>query len=243
MSASADADEIAGYQNWRHLVFLHWRVDPAQIQALLPDRLIVETYDGAAWLGMVPFSMERVRPWWSPAVPGISWFLETNLRTYVRHDNGLSAVWFFSLDANSRLAVWVARTFWKLNYIDCRMTLQCNGPGHTVASTGQRRRAPGDHYDIRVELPGTEPQPAETGTLEHFLLERYELITRTPSGDFMAARVMHEPYRFIPAHPSHCEQTFTSRLVEHGADNPIPDHVVYSPGVDVRVSALRPIQQ
>jgi len=102
---------IAGYQSWSDLTFLHWRIEPESIQKLLPPGLTVETFDHSAWVGIVPFSMEKVRPWWAPAVPGISWFLETNVRTYVRHTNGDTGVWFFSLDANSRLAVRVARTF------------------------------------------------------------------------------------------------------------------------------------
>lgn len=241
MSLDSSPPQVAGYQNWRHLVFMHWKVDADSLQQLLPPGLTVETFDGSAWLGMVPFSMERVRPWWSPAVPGVSWFLETNLRTYVRHSGGLSAVWFFSLDANSRLAVQVARTFWKLNYIDCRMTMDCRGPGHPAVYTGRRRRAPDDHYDIRVNLADDTPQPAAKGTLEFFLLERYDLITQSPAGDFLQARVMHEPYRFVPAELTHCAETFTARLVDHPADSPHPAHVVYSPGVDVRVGSVHPI--
>ena len=101
MNSVETSKTISGYQNWRHLVFLHWRVNPQQLQTHLPPGLTIETFDGSAWLALVPFAMENVRPWWSPSVPGISWFLETNLRTYVRHESGLSAVWFFSLDARA----------------------------------------------------------------------------------------------------------------------------------------------
>ncbi|MFZ9792062.1 MAG: DUF2071 domain-containing protein, partial [Gemmataceae bacterium] len=72
-------ENTAGYQRWSDLTFLHWRVPVDAIQVHLPRGLAVETFDGSAWIGLVPFSMERVRPWWSPPVPGISWFLETNI--------------------------------------------------------------------------------------------------------------------------------------------------------------------
>ena len=84
MALGQTTQKVVGYQVWRHLLFVHWRVDATRMQALLPDGLTIETFDGTAWLAVVPFSMERVRPWWSPPVPGISWFLETNLATGVR---------------------------------------------------------------------------------------------------------------------------------------------------------------
>jgi uncharacterized protein YqjF (DUF2071 family) len=236
MSSSRSSKPTAGYQNWRHLVFLHWRIDPEVLQAQLPKELTVETFDGIAWLGLVPFAMEQVRSWWSPSVPGISWFLETNVRTYVRHQSGLSAVWFFSLDANSRLAVRIARTFWRLNYVDCRMTLSADEQDRSLHYTGRRIDTPEDEYDIHFQLPDKEPTPADEETLEHFLLERYSLLTQTPAGHFLTADVMHEPYRFIPVDSLQCRENYTSRLV--GEDFGFPAHSVYSPGVDVRVSAL-----
>ena len=163
----------AGYQTWRHLVFLHWRVEPQHLQALLPAGLTVETFDGSGWLALVPFAMERVRPWWSPPVSGVSWFLETNLRTYVRHDNGLSAVWFFSLDANSHIAVKAVRTFWNLNYIHCRMQLDRQSDAGGMSFSGQRSRDSPHEYNIRCDIPQEPLQTAESGSLEEFLLERY----------------------------------------------------------------------
>ena len=106
----------AGYHRWAKLTFLHWRVAAETLQPLLPSGLRILQFDGSAWLGVVPFSMERIHPGWSPPVPGISWFLETNVRTYVIDEHGVSGVWFFSLDANQRLAVSIARTFWHLPY-------------------------------------------------------------------------------------------------------------------------------
>lgn len=242
MVPSTELPPVAGYQNWRHLVFLHWRVAPEQLQQHLPEGLVAETFDGSAWLGMVPFAMERVRPWWSPAVPGISWFLETNIRTYVRHQSGLSAVWFFSLDANSRLAVKVARTFWKLNYIDCHLTLNRDPLSSAIHYTGRRVHHPDDRYDIQIELPNEEPEVAAANSIDHFLLERYSLITQTPDGRFLSANVMHEPYPFLPVSSLLCRESYTSRLVDHPDENMPPDHAVYSPGVDVKVSTLQALK-
>ncbi len=95
----------AGYQTWFNLMFLHWEVSAYEIESMIPKELTVDTFEGKAWLGLVLFGMSGVRPWWFPAVPGISSFLETNVRTYVHRDGQEPGVWFFSLDAASSLAV------------------------------------------------------------------------------------------------------------------------------------------
>ncbi|HSG72953.1 MAG TPA: DUF2071 domain-containing protein, partial [Planctomycetaceae bacterium] len=114
-------EKLIGYHTWLDLLFLHWRVPADEIQALLPPELTVDTFEGDAWVGLVPFKMRKIRPWWSPPVPGISNFYETNVRTYVHHRGKDPGVWFFSLDASSSLAVSVARWRWNLNYFKATM--------------------------------------------------------------------------------------------------------------------------
>ena len=115
------ADSPTGHQIWSNLLFIHWRVSARDIVELLPARLTVDTFDGSAWVGLVPFTMSGVRPWWSPPVPGISTFHETNVRTYVCHKDQGPGAWFFSLDASSSLAVCVARWRWSLPYFRSTM--------------------------------------------------------------------------------------------------------------------------
>ena len=92
-------------QRWSGLLFLHWPVEISLIQKRLPPGLHVDTFDGQAWLGVVPFFMQRVRPIGLPPVPWLSWFLELNVRTYVHDDAGNPGVWFFSLDCDQPVAV------------------------------------------------------------------------------------------------------------------------------------------
>lgn len=234
------SEKIVGYQSWRNLLFAHWRIEPQELQALLPAGLTIETFDGSAWLAVVPFSMEQIRPWWSPPVPGISWFLETNVRTYVRHANGQSGVWFFSLEANHRLAVAVARTFWHLNYQFAKMTFAQKSDHFTYSG-----RRPGDdeiEYEIAAEIDTSVPEEiADERSLEYFLLERYHLFAQRPDGRFLCGQVHHEPYQYLPVQSCQISQTLTAAL-----QNPIrtacdPDHLVYSNGVDVCVSPLQAI--
>lgn len=234
----------AGYQQWRKLAFLHWRVPADDLQRVIPKSLTIETYDGSAWLGLVPFSMERIRPRWFPPVPGISWFLETNIRTYVVDQRGVRGVWFFSLDANKQLAVSVARTFWHLPYKMATMSLDyTEHPDKRILVDykGRRQDSPPAEYSVSVNVRQEEPRPAPEDTLEHFLVERYILFAQDRSGQLSTGEVHHEPYRLRPVETCDVSQSLTSAmgcvLTGH-----TPDHAAYSDGVDVRVSPLTKVR-
>jgi hypothetical protein len=232
----------AGYQRWQKLGFLHWRVPSSALQPLIPPQLTIEEFDGSAWLGLVPFSMERIRPWWFPAVPGISWFLETNVRTYVVNREGVRGVWFFSLDANQQLAVFVARTFWHLPYrmAQMSMTVGKSLDGLTQLSyRGTRTDKPPAEYEVSLSVDLRTPAlPAAANTLEHFLVERYVLFALKPNGNLMTGQVHHEPYRIRPVTSCRASQSLSSAEGCPTLAAP-PDHAVYSEGVDVRVSPLK----
>ena len=110
-------------QSWRELLFLHWPIRPDQLRPLVPPQLDLDLFEGTAYVGLVPFTMTGVRPVGLPPVRGISNFHETNVRTYVHRDGRDPGVWFFSLDAANRLAVYLARTFFHLPYYHARMFL------------------------------------------------------------------------------------------------------------------------
>ena len=158
------------YQTWDHLLFLHWKVEPDVLTPLLPPGLHLDTYDHKAWLGVVPFFMKGVRPAYCPPVPGISNFLELNVRTYVYNDQGIPGVWFFSLDASSRLACALARWRFHLPYRDAKMKA---GVGEWVDYSALRYDQ-SETATYRYRGSG-ESHTATPGTLEFFLLERYVL--------------------------------------------------------------------
>src|SRR5437667_5335244 len=107
---------------WHDLLFLHWPVRPEIIRPLIPQGLELDTFDGAAWIGVIPFRMTGVRPRYLPPFAGLA-FPEMNVRTYV-WTPGRSGVWFFSLDATNRLAVRAARAWYGLPYYNARITVQ-----------------------------------------------------------------------------------------------------------------------
>src|SRR6476661_4936616 len=101
------------YQTWENLLFMHWPVPISAVRPLIPEPLEIDTFDGNAWVAVVPFAMRNVRPAFFPPLPWLSNFYELNVRTYV-HINGEPGVWFFSLDTDSALTVWGARKFYHL---------------------------------------------------------------------------------------------------------------------------------
>ena len=137
---------------WRDLLFMHWPVDVDALRPLVPPSLSIDTFDGSAWLGVVPFDMTGVRPHFLPAVPGLSNFPEINLRTYVTAEDR-PGVWFFSLDAHSRLAVRLARTTFHLPYFAPR----CPAAPRTTRSTTEASARTGAHHRPSSR-PVTAPQ-------------------------------------------------------------------------------------
>ncbi len=185
------AGQVVGRQRWNHLLFAHWKVDPKLVQATLPRGLSVDTFAGAAYLGIVPFSMERVRPAWLPPLPWVSWFLELNVRTYVHDASGRPGVWFYSLDCNRALAVAIARRFFHLPYLNARMAASVrDGAIHYEC----QRRDVAARPCRYAWTPGAESATVAAGSLEFFLVERYLLFAADPAGRLYSGRVHHAPY-------------------------------------------------
>lgn len=221
-------------QRWSGLLFLHWPVAPELIQARLPAGLFVDTHDGRAWLGVVPFFMERVRPVGLPPLPGLSWFLELNVRTYVHDAAGRPGVWFFSLDCNQPLAVEIARRAFHLPYEHATM--------HSTASGNQidyscRRSGGEETASFVYDLAGSA-KAAVPGSLEWFLVERYLLFSARPDGVIFCGRVHHPPYQIAPAR---CGGWSGAPLLWDGFAVPEeePESMLVAAPVDVRIFPLR----
>lgn len=220
------------HQRWEQLAFLHWRWNADEIQRTLPAGLFVDTFQGDAWLAIVPFYMRGIRPRFCPPVPGISNFLEMNVRTYVHDEQGRPGVWFYSLDCDQPLAVWTARTFFHLPYQHALMQAPISDGWIDYTC---HRRGEASESRFRYQL-ACETHPAEPGSLEFFLSERYLLFSQTPRG-IRCGQVHHAPY---PLADVKLETWDLEPLLQVGFADPKrpPDHLIGSPGVDVRVYSL-----
>jgi uncharacterized protein YqjF (DUF2071 family) len=227
------AARAVGRQRWSDLLFLHWRVDPRTVQATLPPGLFVDTFAGAAYVGVVPFRMQRVRPIGLPPLPWLSWFLELNVRTYVHDGQGGAGVWFYSLDCNQPVAVALARRFFHLPYEHAAMHARSSDAGWHYRSR-RRNGAAGDaEYAWGESAPGAAALP---GSLEFFLVERYLLFARDPAGTLHRGRVHHPPYRI---HVPRLDAWSKAPLTAAGFNVPgAPVSVLAAQPVDVTVHAL-----
>ena len=226
--------KVVGYQSWRDLLFLHWPVAEEVLRPLVPEALSLDTFDGQAYIGLVPFAMANVRPWWWPRALSFQ-FLETNLRTYVHIDGRDPGVYFFSLEAASWLAVKVARWRWHLPYFHARMTLERSGRRLRYASERRGPDNPRVEIDCHIDQ---ELGPSRADTLEHFLFERY-LLHVVRRRRLLTGQVHHTPYPVWRAVVEHCEEQLITAAGLPPPDGP-PALAHFSPGVDVELFALGP---
>ena len=156
-------------QTWRDLLFAHWRVPVDTLRAAVPEPLEIDTYEGAAWIGVVPFLMTGIRGRSMPPLPGLSRTLELNVRTYVKY-RGAAGVYFFSLDAQRWAIVAGARAFYKLPYFHARMSWD----GRRYESIRLDQPA----AELRCEYePLDDVRVAQPGSIESFLTDRLSLFT------------------------------------------------------------------
>ena len=216
-------------QRWQSLSFLHWRYDPAEVQRLLPSGLSVDTYDGAAWVGLTPFVLVGFRPLCLPAVPVLSTFPETNVRTYVRHGNGRDGLWFLSLDVSRLATALGARGALWVPYHWASMSVD---EGPVVRYRSQRRSAgaPRASHDIAVR-PGAAIGE-DRSPLVDFLTGRWRAFTRV-AGRLVTVPVEHEPWPLFDADPLECDQDlFEAAGLPSPQETPL---VHFSPGVNARL--------
>jgi uncharacterized protein YqjF (DUF2071 family) len=184
-------------QTWLDLLFAHWRLPPAALSRVLPPGVEPDRFDGSAWIGVTPFEVSGLRLHGTPPVPLLSRFAETNVRTYVTVD-GRPGIWFLSLDAASRLAVFAARRAYRLPYFHAEMTIARER--ETVRYTSRRRSADGEPAELAIAYRATGPRfTAAPGTLDHFLTERYCLYTLDREGRLLRAQIHHPPWPLQPA--------------------------------------------
>jgi uncharacterized protein YqjF (DUF2071 family) len=184
-------------QTWRRLTFLHWPYAPDVVRRFIPAALELDTFDSAAWVGLVPFEIYDF--------PGIPHFPETNLRTYVIGPDGSRAVWFFSLEAARLAAVIGARIGYHLPYFWAQM--------HVTAENGMihyrsRRHWPHNSSattDITIQ-PGEPYNTDDLTDRDHFLTARYRLYS-TSRGQLRHADIEHPPWPLARANVIELRQT------------------------------------
>jgi uncharacterized protein YqjF (DUF2071 family) len=177
---------------WHEVLFAHWPMRPEVLRPLVPPSLELDTFDGWAWIGVVPFHMSGVRLRYVPERGCSLAFPELNVRTYVKSP-GRSGVWFFSLDAVSRLAVRLARLWYGLPYYEARMEVRSDGEHIHYRSARTHRGAAPAQFEATYRPLGAVYQ-ATPGTLEHWLTARYGLYVVDRRGRPGYGAIHHPPW-------------------------------------------------
>jgi uncharacterized protein YqjF (DUF2071 family) len=235
-------DRTAMRMQWQDLTMLHWRYTAEEVQRLLPDGLTVETFDGSAWVGLVPFQM-RVDIPFAPEMKRILHFPETNVRTYVHGKSGEPGVFFWSLEASSLPAVVAARASYQVPYFWSDMSVDrttndgraINGrptTGDIVRYEATRKwpKPSGATSLVEVEI-GQQFAPGEVDEIDNFLTARWALYG-SYSRWLSYAEMFHEPW---PLHHATVREWDDELVGAAGLSQPTDDPIVhYSPEVNVR---------
>jgi hypothetical protein len=226
------------HQIWHDLLFAHWRVPVQALRRLIPPSLEIDTFDGQAYIAVVPFRMSGVRPRYLPSVPKLSAFPELNVRTYVIKD-GKPGVWFFSLDAGNRFAVEIARRWFHLPYFHAAMQCQ-QWQNEGIAYTSTRIHPQAPSANLRVQYAPTSPIfSAQPGSLEYFLTARYCLYATDKHGKVFRGEIDHPDWALQLAQAEIAENNMTHWLA---IDLPRPpDLLHFVRRIEVVVWGLRPV--
>jgi uncharacterized protein YqjF (DUF2071 family) len=219
-------------QSWGKLLFMHWQIDPHRLREIMPAELEIDTFDGSAWVAIVPFTMWDTRASFLPPLPGLSNMHELNVRTYV-HYHRVPGVWFFSLDCTSAAAVLGARNLYHLPYYNADIQLQQDDQAidYSLRRTDEPPAAFQASWRIGSCLPNTFPD-----SLEFFLTERYCLYSEH-KGEIYRARIHHRPWPLAQAQLDSLKSTM---LEAAGIQTPARDPLLhYAEEINVEIWPLR----
>jgi uncharacterized protein YqjF (DUF2071 family) len=238
---TADPPELAGPtllgQGWRDLTFLHWRVDPARVEPLLPAGTAPDVFDGSTWVGLIPFQLVGAHFGTGPALPYVGTFPETNVRFYSTDGEGRHGVVFGSLDAARLPFVVGARMALGLNYAWSRMRVERSG---AVIRYTSRRRWPaprGARNDVRVQVTAE----VVDDPLADFLTARWGLHTRHLGRTFFLPNT-HARWPLQRARLVSVDDELLAASGFADLAGRAPDSVLYSAGVRTRFGAPQPVR-
>ncbi len=220
-------------QQWQELLFAHWAYEPDVVQRLLPSGVELDTFEGKAYVGLVPFNMRNLRLRGLPAIPTTSNFAEVNVRTYVT-SRGRSAVWFFSLDTQKLLPTLVARLAFKLPYCygTTNVTLTGSGEGAILTSNVSRKWPHHASSALAVRIG----ESVQAGPLENFLTSRWGLVSSSLGDRLWYGAVEHEAWPLHRAELLHLDDNLVTAA---GLPRPRGEpHLLYSPGVHTTIHSL-----
>ena len=219
-------------QEWRNLTFMHWEVDLEKLRPHVPEGLEIDTFEGKAYIGVVPFMMKNVRPTWFVSTPFVSTFPEFNIRTYVKKD-GIAGVFFLTLEAKSIITCNFAPKAYGLPYRYAKGLVK----KHDNIMTWKSSRQNGKYNLNGLTRINGVTQQAKKDSLEEFLFERYSLYTER-NGKVMRGYTHHKKWDFQIAEVELNDNSLTESFELGIKDCLTPELIHYSDGVRVRTYSI-----
>jgi uncharacterized protein YqjF (DUF2071 family) len=225
------------FQSWRKLLFMHWEVPFDLVRELVPSKMEVDTYEGAAYITMIPMHMVDIHLRCLPVLPGTGIFPEINFRTYVKM-KGKPGIVFFSIDAQTPLGVLIADLLFKLPYVEAEMKWEAEEGAFSLSSSRPKsRRFAAASFEGTWTPTGT-PHRAEEGSLEYFLVERYVMYAQSRWGILYKGHILHPPWEIQGVETHLGENTVPQAL---GLDLGAPDEMMFANRTDVMAWPMLPI--
>ncbi|MFD0770574.1 YqjF family protein [Bacillus sp. CGMCC 1.60114] len=179
-------------QTWRNVFFLHWPIRPEALRPHIPAPLQMDTFDHYAWLGIVAFVMGGIYPRNFPFISITPRFSEVNVRTYVQYD-GKPGVYFLSLDVQNWASYTIAKRWYRLPYYPAQISFQ--NEDKTIHCQSIRKGKINTQIAFNGSfIPSPEVNFANTGTIDHWLTERYCLYSADKRGNIYCGEIHHSPW-------------------------------------------------
>lgn len=205
------------YQEWNKVVFMHWKLPPEVLIPFVPSGLEMDMFEGDAWVSVVVFDMNNIRPKNLPPLSVVSDFHEVNVRTYVKKD-GKAGVYFLSIEGSKALSCFLARTISGLPYRPALMHRR----GNSFQLESQAKK---NLIDIDYN---TGHEVCEKTLLDIWLTERYALF-QDVGDEIKSFDIHHVEWPIENIKIEKLELTYPHFPFITNA----PDLVHYSPGVAV----------
>ncbi len=217
----------ASYQSWDNLLTCHWPIDPNLLRPNVPAELEIDTFDGQAWLALIPMFMGTIRLRDLGSIPTESQFPEINFRTYVKY-GGRTGVYFFHVDAEAPLVDIGAQLFFHTPYKMAEVRFERTSDGGF--SFKSRRFMPPHQTFEAVYRPTGTAAVAPPGSLLEFQAERYSGFAKSLTGEIVRGDLIHDPWLLQEVDAQVTQNTF---LQSAGFDlAPTPPMMHYAAGVD-----------
>ncbi|BAV09468.1 hypothetical protein SAMN05421788_101903 [Filimonas lacunae] len=212
------------YQEWNSLLFLHWEADAAALEPFIPAGTTLDTFEGKAWLSIVPFTMQKIRPKFLPSFKPVSDFHEINVRTYVTKD-GQPGVFFFSIEAQKAVSAFLSRKLSGMPYEKAHIVRAVGGNEHQYYANNANKQ-----FRLNVAFSVEKANTAKTA-LDLFLTERY-CVYITLDGLLYRYHVHHAPWPLHHITLKDLSLQYKAGHLSVTPDTP-PALIHYSPGVKV----------